>query len=202
MLKDKHDNFVIGVNGSDIALIDSHKQKIDSSRIAWGMASDGVYKAKVPLTLVGKHTLTATVNTVSAPTNEITVNSLTGAANVKSATLSTPAKSITPGTKVTLSLTLKDTYGNPVTKVDAKDITLTDVLVTLPTQTLMWNSTQDGVYTTDVQLNKLGNHSLIAEVNNVPSSHTVAVKPLSTLAMSKQSSQLYPRRLKWVKIHQ
>ncbi|MEX9296044.1 invasin domain 3-containing protein [Providencia alcalifaciens] len=196
VLKDKHDNFVIGVNGSDIALIDSHKQKIDSSRIAWGMASDGVYKAKVPLTLVGKHTLTATVNTVSAPTNEITVNSLTGAANVKSATLSTPAKSITPGTKVTLSLTLKDTYGNPVTKVDAKDITLTDVLVTLPTQTLMWNSTQDGVYTTDVQLNKLGNHSLIAEVNNVPSSHTVAVKPLSGPSHVKTVKSTVPKKVK------
>ncbi|MGV2934522.1 Ig-like domain-containing protein [Providencia sp. AGC89] len=196
VLKDKHDNFVIGVNGSDIALIDSHKQKIDSSRIAWGMASDGVYKAKVPLTLVGKHTLTATVNTVSAPTNEITVNPLKGAANVISATLSTPAKSITPGTKVTLSLTLKDTYGNPVTKVDAKDITLTDVLVTLPTQTLMWNSTQDGVYTTDVQLNKLGNHSLIAEVNNVPSSHTVAVKPLSGPSHVKTVKSTVPKKVK------
>ncbi|NIA75042.1 hypothetical protein HBA43_10425 [Providencia rettgeri] len=196
VLKDKHDNFVIGVNGSDIALIDSHKQKIDSSRIAWGMASDGVYKAKVPLTLVGKHTLTATVNTVSAPTNEITVNSLTGAANVKSATLSTSAKSIMPGTNVALSLTLKDKYDNPVTKVDTKDISLTDAFATLPTASVTWSSSQDGVYTTDVQLNKLGNHSLIAEVNNVPSSHTVAVKPLSGPSHVKTVKSTVPKKVK------
>ncbi|MGA6576961.1 Ig-like domain-containing protein [Providencia sp. NPDC089923] len=196
VLKDKHDNFVIGVNGSDIALIDSHKQKIDSSRIAWGMASDGVYKAKVPLTLVGKHTLTATVNTVSAPTNEITVNSLTGAANVKSATLSTSAKSIMPGTNVALSLILKDKYDNPVTKVDTKDISLTDAFATLPTASVTWSSSQDGVYTTDVQLNKLGNHSLIAEVNNVPSSHTVAVKPLSGPSHVKTVKSTVPKKVK------
>ncbi|MBC8654615.1 hypothetical protein GQR86_18885 [Providencia vermicola] len=196
-LKDQYQNLVTGVNGLDITLVDNHsKQKIDSSSIAWNMESAGVYKAKVPLTLVGKHTLTATVNTVSAPTNEITVNSLTGAANVKSATLSTSAKSIMPGTNVALSLTLKDKYDNPVTKVDTKDISLTDAFATLPTASVTWNSSQDGVYTTDVQLNKLGNHSLIAEVNNVPSSHTVAVKPLSGPSHVKTVKSTVPKKVK------
>ncbi|HFD3738433.1 TPA: hypothetical protein ACF3RY_007235, partial [Pseudomonas aeruginosa] len=179
-LKDQYQNLVTGVNGLDITLVDNHsKQKIDSSSIAWNMESAGVYKAKVPLTLVGKHTLTATVNTVSAPTNEITVNSLTGAANVKSATLSTSAKSIMPGTNVALSLTLKDKYDNPVTKVDTKDISLTDAFATLPTASVTWSSSQDGVYTTNVQLNKVGSHTLTTSVKNVLSNDTVKVESFS-----------------------
>ncbi|MBQ0406663.1 hypothetical protein J7T01_15500, partial [Providencia rettgeri] len=111
-------------------------------------------------------------------------------------TLSTSAKSIMPGTNVALSLTLKDKYDNPVTKVDTKDISLTDAFATLPTASVTWSSSQDGVYTTDVQLNKLGNHSLIAEVNNVPSSHTVAVKPLSGPSHVKTVKSTVPKKVK------
>ncbi|WP_222698791.1 hypothetical protein, partial [Providencia rettgeri] len=94
-------------------------------------------------------------------------------------TLSTSAKSIMPGTNVALSLTLKDKYDNPVTKVDTKDISLTDAFATLPTASVTWNSSQDGVYTTNVQLNKVGSHTLTTSVKNVLSNDTVKVESFS-----------------------
>ncbi|MEY0429894.1 invasin domain 3-containing protein [Providencia rettgeri] len=179
-LKDQYGNLVTGINGVDIALKDSHTaETIDSRNIAWHMASVGVYKATLPLTKVGKHTLTATVNSISKSTPAITVTALKGANNVKEIKLTANNGSINVGGSTTLTLTLLDNYGNEVADVTSTAIKFRNTDSTIPT-TAKWvkSTSQDGVYTALVTLDKAKRHILSVDVNSQTKNIEIDVKLL------------------------
>ena len=179
-LKDQYDNLVIGVNGADIALKDSHTTEvIDNSRIAWRMASEGVYKASLPLTLIGNHMLTATVNHQSASTSPITVNSLKGTANVNQITLTAAQNAISAGETTTLTLSVLDSFGNEVDDVLTSDISLTNADAQI-TPLVSWTKVPStiGTYVASVQLDKVMAHTLIAKVNGQTKTTIIHVNPL------------------------
>ncbi|MEX9602714.1 MULTISPECIES: invasin domain 3-containing protein [unclassified Providencia] len=178
-LKDQYGNLVTGVNGVDIALKDSHTaETIDSRNIAWHMASVGVYKATLPLTKVGKHTLTATVNSISKSTPAITVTALKGVNNVKEIKLTANNTSIKAGENTTLNLTMLDSYGNEVTGIMTKDIMFKNTDSTITTNA-SWVKTpsNDNVYTAQVTLEKVKKHTLSVEVNKQVKNVEIEVKP-------------------------
>ncbi|NIH06463.1 Ig-like domain-containing protein [Providencia rettgeri] len=179
-LKDQYQNLVTGVNGADIALKDSQTaETIDNRNIVWNMASAGVYKATLPLTKVGKHTLTATVNKQNTNTNEITVAALKGASNVKEIKLTANNGSINVGGSTTLTLTLLDNYGNEVADVTSTAIKFRNTDSTITT-TAKWvkSTSQDGVYTALVTLDKVKRHILSVDVNSQTKNIEIDVKLL------------------------
>ncbi|MGG4665312.1 hypothetical protein, partial [Providencia vermicola] len=179
-LKDQYDNLVIGINGADIALKDSHTTEvIDNSRIAWHMASEGIYKASLPLTLIGNHMLTATVNHQSASTSQITINPLKGTANVNQIMLTAAQNAISAGETTMLTLSVLDSFGNEVSDVLTSDISLTNAdaqITTLATWTKVPSTV--GTYAASVQLDKVMAHTLIAKVNGQTKTTQIHVNPL------------------------
>ncbi|HBC7430230.1 TPA: inverse autotransporter beta domain-containing protein [Providencia rettgeri] len=179
-LNDQYGNLVTGVNGADIELTDNHSAEIiNSSSIAWKMESVGVYKATLPLTKVGKHTLTAVVNKQNANTKEITVKALKGTSNVKDIKLTTVATSMSAGESTTLTLTMFDNYGNEVADVTSKDIKFKNTDSTITTKA-SWVKTplHDSVYTAQITLEKVKAHTLSVEVNGQVKNIEIEVKPL------------------------
>ncbi|WP_353243957.1 invasin domain 3-containing protein [Providencia sp.] len=178
-LKDQYGNLVIGVNGADIALKDSHTtETIASSNIAWQMISAGVYKTALPLTKVGKHTLTAAVNNITEST-DITVTALKGASNVNEIKLTADNTTISAGESTTLTLTLLDSYGNEVVDVAPKDIQLKNTDSTITT-TASWvkDPSHNHVYTAKVTLEKVKRHTLSVDVNSQSKNIAIEVKTL------------------------
>ncbi|WP_272685415.1 invasin domain 3-containing protein [Providencia sp. PROV130] len=179
-LKDQYGNLVTNVNGADIVLTDSHSaETIDSRSIAWHMESAGVYKATLPLTKVGKHTLTATVNKQNTITKEITVKALKGVSNVSEIKLTTAATSMSAGESTTLTLTMLDNYGNEVADITTKDIKFKNTDSTITTN-VSWAKTPsgEGIYTANVMLDKAKTHTLSVEVNGQVKNIDIDVKPL------------------------
>ncbi len=178
-LKDQYGNLVTGVNGADIVLKDSHTaETIDSSNIAWKMESVGVYKATLPLTKVGKHTLTATVNKQDANTKEVTVKALKGASNVKEIKLTTVATSVNAGESTSLILTMLDNYGNEVADITSQDIMFKNTDSTINTKAAWVKASSHGsVYTAQVTLEKVKKHTLSVEVNKQVKNIEIDVKP-------------------------
>ncbi|HHE8320300.1 TPA: invasin domain 3-containing protein [Providencia rettgeri] len=179
-LKDQYNNLITGVNGADIVLTDNHtSETIDSNSIAWHMDSVGVYKATLPLTKVGKHTLTATVNKQNADTKEITVKALRGASNVKEVKLTTSVASMNAGESTTLTLTMLDNYGNEVADVAPNDMKLENSDSTIVTKASWVKiSSHDGVYTANITLEKVKQHTLSVDVNGQINKIKIDVKPL------------------------
>ncbi len=179
-LKDQHDNFVIGVNGADITLKDSHTTEvIDNNRVAWRMVSEGIYNASIPLTLIGNHMLTVTVNHQSASTSRITVNSLKGTGNVNQITLTAAQNMMSAGEKTTLTLNVLDSFGNAVSDVLPSDINLTNAdaqITTLASWTKVPSTI--GTYNASVQLDKVMAHTLIAKVNGQTKTTQIQVNPM------------------------
>ncbi|MEX9870090.1 invasin domain 3-containing protein [Providencia huaxiensis] len=178
-LKDQYGNLVTGINGADIALKDSHTaETIDSSNIAWNMGSAGVYKATLPLTKVGKHTLTATVNKQDADTKEIMVKALKGASNVSEIKLTTAAASMSAGENTTLTLIMLDSYGNEVADITTKDIIFKNTDSTIYTKAPWVKASSHGsFYTAQVTLEKVKKHTLSVEVNKQVKNIEIDVKP-------------------------
>ncbi|HBO24561.1 MAG TPA: hypothetical protein DD649_16985, partial [Providencia sp.] len=179
-LKDQYGNLVTGVTGVDIALKDSHtSEPIDSRSIAWNMESAGVYKATLPLTKVGKHTLTATVNNKNVNAKEITVSALRGTSNVNEIKLTSAKTSMNVGESTTLTLTLLDNYGNEVADVAPKDIQFKNTDSTITTKA-SWvkTSSYDSVYTAQITLEKVKQHTLSVEINKQVKNIEIEVKPL------------------------
>ncbi|MBQ0365293.1 invasin domain 3-containing protein [Providencia rettgeri] len=179
-LKDQYGNLVTGVNGADIVLTGSHSaETIDSRSIAWNMQSPGIYKATLPLTKVGQHTLTAMVNKQDANTKEITVKALKGVSNVSEIKLTTAATSMSAGESTTLTLTMLDSYGNEVADITTKDIKFENSDSTIITKAL-WvkTSSHDGVYTANITLEKVKQHTLSVNVNKQVQNVKIDVKPL------------------------
>ena len=179
-LKDQYGNLVTGVTGVDIALKDSHtSEPIDSRSIAWNMESAGVYKATLPLTKVGKHTLTATVNNKNVNAKEITVSALRGTSNVNEIKLTSAKTSMNAGESTTLTLTLLDNYGNEVADVAPKDIQFKNTDSTITTKA-SWVKTplHDSVYTAQITLEKVKQHTLSVEINKQVKNIEIDVKPL------------------------
>lgn len=179
-LKDQYGNLVTGVTGADIALTDNHNaETIDSRRIAWHMVSTGVYKATLPLTKVGKHTLTAMVNKQNANTKEIMVKALKGASNVSEIKLTTVATSMSAGESTALTLTMFDSYGNEVADVTSQDIKFKNTDSTITTKA-SWVKTplHDSVYTAQITFEKVKAHTLSVEVNGQVKNIDIEVKPL------------------------
>ncbi|UBX50823.1 inverse autotransporter beta domain-containing protein [Providencia alcalifaciens] len=179
-LKDQYDNLIIGVNGSDIMLKDSHTtETIDNNRVAWRMDSAGIYKASLPLTLIGKHKLSAVINKQQASTTEMTVNALKGAANVKQVMLTTGKNTVSVGEKTELTLEVQDRFGNEVDDVLVSDIDLanTDSQIKTSVKWVKVPSTL-GKYVTDVQFEKVKSHTLIANVNRQTKTLQINVQPL------------------------
>ncbi|WPA92617.1 invasin domain 3-containing protein [Providencia zhijiangensis] len=180
VLKDQYGNLVADVKGADIALKDSHSvETINSSKIVWQMTSTGVYKTALPLTKVGKHTLTATVNKKNADTNEITVKALKGTSHVKAIQLATTETSINAGESTSLTLTLLDSYGNEVSDVKPSDIKFKNTDNTITT-TASWvkSPSHESVYTASVTLEKVKKHTLSVDVNSQTKNINIDVKPL------------------------
>ncbi|HEQ1859883.1 TPA: hypothetical protein VEO38_003469, partial [Providencia alcalifaciens] len=180
VLKDQYGNLVTDVNGADITLKDSHtSETFDSSKIVWQMASIGEYKAVLPVTKVGKHTLTATINKQSVDTNEITVKALKGTSHVKKVELITTETSIKAGESTELTLTLLDSYGNEVADIMPSDIKLKNSDNAITT-TASWVKTpsHESVYTANVTLEKVKQHTLSVDVGNQTKNIEIEVKPL------------------------
>ncbi|HHR6131152.1 TPA: inverse autotransporter beta domain-containing protein [Providencia alcalifaciens] len=178
-LKDQYNNLVKGVNGVNITLNDSHaSETIDSKQIAWRMDSVGIYKASLPLLRTGKHTLQVSVNHQQAQTSEITVNALKGAVNVSKIELTSAKNTISAGQKTTLTLKMQDRFGNEVDNVSVADIELknTDAQVTTQATWVKVPATL-GTYTTDIQLNNVKSHTLIAKVNGQTQTVQIDVTP-------------------------
>ncbi|HEM8181991.1 TPA: inverse autotransporter beta domain-containing protein [Providencia rettgeri] len=179
-LKDQYGNLVTNVNGADIVLTDSHSAEIiDSRSIAWHEVSTGVYKATLPLTKVGKHTLTATVNKQNANTNEITVKALKGASNVNEIKSTPAVTSMSAGESTTLTLTMLDKYGNEVADIATKDIKFKNTDDTITTKA-QWakSASHDSVYTAQITLEKVKKHTLLVDVNKQVKNIDIEVKPL------------------------
>lgn len=179
-LKDQYGNLVTNVNGADIVLTDSHSAEIiDSHSIAWHMASVGVYKATLPLTKVGKHTLTATVNKQDANTKEVTVKALKGASNVNEIKSTPAVTSMSAGESTTLTLTMLDKYGNEVADIATKDIKFKNTDDTITTKA-QWakSASHDSVYTAQITLEKVKKHTLLVDVNKQVKNIDIEVKPL------------------------
>ncbi|QLQ97999.1 invasin domain 3-containing protein [Providencia alcalifaciens] len=179
-LKDQYDNLIIGVNGSDIMLENSYTaETIDNSRLAWRMDSAGIYKASLPLTLVGKHKLSAVINKQRTSTADITVNALKGAANVSQVIITTGKNTISVGEKTELTLKVQDRFGNEVDDVLASDIDLTNTDSKIKTSVKWVKSPLTlGTYITDVQFDKVKSHTLIASVNGQTKMLQIHVQPL------------------------
>lgn len=155
------------VTGADIVLTDNNSAEIiDSRSIAWHEVSTGVYKATLPLTKVGKHTLTATVNKQDANTKEVTVKALKGASNVNEIKSTPAVTSMSAGESTILTLTMLDKYGNEVADVAPKDMKLENSDNTIITKA-SWVKTplHDSVYTAQITLEKVKQHTLSVEVN-------------------------------------
>ncbi|MDH2366513.1 MULTISPECIES: invasin domain 3-containing protein [Providencia] len=179
-LKDQYGNLVTNVNGADIVLTDSHSAEIiDSRSIAWHEVSTGVYKATLPLTKVGKHTLTATVNKQNANTKEVTVKALKGASNVNEIKSTPAVTSMSAGESTTLTLTMLDKYGNEVADIATKDIKFKNTDDTITTKA-QWakSASHDSVYTAQITLEKVKKHTLLVDVNKQVKNIDIEVKPL------------------------
>ena len=179
-LKDQYGNLVTGVNSANITLNDSHTaETINSSQIAWRMDTVGIYKASLPLSRIGKHTLRVVVNQQQAQSPEITVNALKGAANVSQIILTSPKNTISAGETTALTLKVQDRFGNEVDNVSASDIELTNTDTQIPTQaTWVKVPTTLGTYVTDIQLTNVKSHTLIAKVNGQTQAAQINVTPL------------------------
>ncbi|ENA0806843.1 invasin domain 3-containing protein [Providencia rettgeri] len=179
-LQDQYGNLVTDVTGADIVLTDNNSAEIiDSRSIAWHEVSTGVYKATLPLTKVGKHTLTATVNKQDANTKEVTVKALKGASNVNEIKSTPAVTSMSAGESTKLTLTMLDKYGNEVADVAPKDMKLENSDNTIITKA-SWVKTplHDSVYTAQITLEKVKQHTLSVEVNGQIKKINIDVKPL------------------------
>ncbi|MEX9690808.1 hypothetical protein AB7Y06_17250 [Providencia rettgeri] len=179
-LQDQYGNLVTDVTGADIVLTDNNSAEIiDSRSIAWNEVSTGVYKATLPLTKVGKHTLTATVNKQDANTKEVTVKALKGASNVNEIKSTPAVTSMSAGESTKLTLTMLDKYGNEVADVAPKDMKLENSDNTIITKA-SWVKTplHDSVYTAQITLEKVKQHTLSVEVNGQIKKINIDVKPL------------------------
>ncbi|HHD7739320.1 TPA: invasin domain 3-containing protein [Providencia rettgeri] len=179
-LKDQYGNLVTNVNGADIVLTDSHSAEIiDSRSIAWHRDSAGLYKVILPLTKVGKHTLTATVNKQDANTKEVTVKALKGASNVNEIKSTPAVTSMSAGESTTLTLTMLDKYGNEVADIATKDIKFKNTDDTITTKA-QWakSASHDSVYTAQITLEKVKKHTLLVDVNKQVKNIDIEVKPL------------------------
>ncbi|MTC69345.1 invasin domain 3-containing protein [Providencia sp. wls1914] len=179
-LKDQYGNLVTGVNGANISLNDSHTaETIDNRRIAWRMDTVGIYKASLPLSRIGKHTLRAVVNQQQAQAPEMTVNALKGAANVSKIILTSSKNIVSAGETTALTLKVQDRFGNEVDNISVSDIELTNTDTQIPTQaTWVKVPTTLGTYVTDIQLNNVKPHTLVAKVNGQTQTAQINVTPL------------------------
>ncbi|HGN1706767.1 TPA: invasin domain 3-containing protein [Providencia rettgeri] len=178
-LSDQYQNPVIDINSRDITLRDSNTGQAITP-VIWQTTSAGQYQTSVPLTKVGTHSFIAEVNNIKYKTTDMTVTPLIGASHVSALTLETNNRTIQAGTTTPLTLKVWDKFGNIVANVKPQDIKLKNTDTTISTQA-SWikSASTEGVFTANVQLDKVKQHTLAVEINNQLKNIMVEVTPLA-----------------------
>ncbi|WP_275077014.1 hypothetical protein, partial [Providencia rettgeri] len=158
MLKDSFNNPLRGIDSNSIAI--THQQ---SGSVTWKDNGNGTYTADVLLSQLGPDILKVTVNRISQ-SQTIDVKAPQGKSAVHKVELNAANKTWTVGDSVELQLTLADSHGNGVEKVQISDIQLehNHVLATK----LTWLEKGAGIYTTTIPLHKQGKNTFVSQVNN------------------------------------
>lgn len=94
-----------------------------------------------------------------------------GVKNVAAVSLQAPS-TFEVDEKNKLTLTLTDKFGNGVVEVNPSDISL---ILGSTKHVVTWVEDKNGVYHTELALNKVGNQSISGEVNHISDTKTIHV---------------------------
>nr|ELR5140023.1 hypothetical protein [Providencia rettgeri] len=194
---------LIDDQGNPVNGIDDVTVKIDKHppiSVSVTQQTDGSYTGTLPGQLSGAHEVVISTNGLTSKPKTLNVaqaDTVTATADgsgikdkqgvVSSVVLSASKTALTSGANVQLTVSLKDTFHNPLKGVSSKHIALQHSQM----GSVAWVDHNNGNYTATLPLNKLGPDTLKATVNSVASQaitvhvqNTNQVTQISTLELS------------------
>ena len=159
-LKDAYGNLL--TKATDIIVLTSSRGSSDT--ITEASYSNGVYKATITSTLTGSATISATINGSSITSGNATVTFTPGAVNLAQSTLTVSPTSVTAdgSTTATISIQLKDAYGNTLTSTSN---TVTVISSRGTSDTITQSSYASGVYKATIKSTLTGTATISGTVN-------------------------------------